>query len=366
MAQVTGTPWNRWQGAPRPIPAVVLALVVALILYGLLDFGGTSASQRVEPAGPAAMQAHGMTGDHALYANVAQRVGDGESYYAAAAAEHRANAYPLKPFVTVRLPTLAFIFAFLGPTGGLLIVAAIGVAAILVWQRRLMIDRTLPPYARFAALIMAANMSPIISHEWVLIHEVAAGALMALALALYRPERPWAAMAILLGAALVRETVLPVAVVLGVFALIDRDWRAAGLWVALGLLMLGVLGLHAQAVAAVVLPGDLASPGWDGMGGWHSYLAFVHHTSAIRFLPESVTAILIPLALLGWASWRSRLGLVMLLVQLGYAAMLMLFARPNNFYWAMLVVPTLYIGLIFVPAALAQLTTSLRTTRSPA
>ena len=29
-----------------------------------------------------------------------------------------------------------------------------------------------------AALIMAANMSPIISPEWVLIHEVAAGALI--------------------------------------------------------------------------------------------------------------------------------------------------------------------------------------------
>lgn len=358
---MTTAPWSRWQNAAQRTAMAVLALVAALIIYGLADFGSTGAAKRVEPAGPAAMQAHGMTGDHALYANIAQRVAQGEAYYAAAAAEHRANAYPLKPFVTVRLPTLAYVFALLGSTGGLLLVAATGVAAILAWRRRLMHDAALPPYARFAALIMAANLSPIISPEWVLIHEVSAGALAALALALYHPERPWAAMAVLLVAALVRETVLPVAMLLGCFALADRDWRAAGAWAALGLVMLAVLGLHAQAVAGVVLPTDLASPGWDGMGGWHGYLAFVHHTSAIRFLPVSVTALLVPLALLGWASWRSRLGLVMLLVHLGFALMLMLFARPNNFYWAMLVVPTLFMGLIFVPAAITQLLRSART-----
>ena len=35
----------------------------------------------------------GLVGDHALYSRIFQRVADGESYYAAAAAEHRANHY---------------------------------------------------------------------------------------------------------------------------------------------------------------------------------------------------------------------------------------------------------------------------------
>lgn len=355
MAQVTGKSWNRWHTAPRAIAMLVLMLLAGLMLYGLADFGGDAGKKRVEPAGPAAMQAQGMTGDHALYANIASRVAKGEPYYGAAVAEHRANAYPLKPFVTVRLPTLAHIFALLGHTGGLVLVAAIGVAAILAWRRRLMQETALPGYARFAALLMAANLSPIIAPEWVLIHEVVAGALVALALALYRPERPWAALAVLLIAALIRETVLPVAVLLGCFALFDRDWRAVGAWIALGLTMAVIMVLHMQGVAHVVLPGDLASPGWDGLGGWHSYLAFVHHVSAFRFLPGAATAVLVPLALLGWATWRSRLGLAVLGVQIIYALVLMLFARPNNFYWAMLLVPTLYTGLIFAPAALRAL-----------
>ena len=73
----------------------------------------------------------------------------------------------------------------------------------------------------------------------------------------------------------------------------------------------------------------------------------------------------VPLALLGWAAWRSRLGTTMLIVQLGYAAMLMLFARPNNFYWAMLIEPTLFVGLIFAPAALLALYRSIRAVPSP-
>ena len=363
MAQVT--PWNRWQGLSRGAALSVLALLAALILYGLID-PAKGEAPRVAPAGPTAMQAQGMTGDHALYANISTRVAAGEGYYAAAAAEHRANSYPLKPFVTVRLPTLAQLFAGLGPTGGLVLVAAIGVAAILAWRRRLIRDTALPLYARFGALLIAANLSPILSSEWVLIHELVAGALIALALALYRPERPWGALAVLLVAALIRETVLPVAIVLGCFALLDRDWRAVGAWLGVGAAMLVVLVLHMQAVEAVLRPGDLGSPGWNGMGGWHAYLAFLHHVSAFRFLPAGAMAVLVPLALLGWAAWRSRSGQAMVAVQLVYAVVLMLFARPNNFYWAMLVVPTLFTGLIFAPAALAELVRSARRRPQPA
>ena len=50
-----------------------------------------------------------------------------------------------------------------------------------------------------------------------------------------------------------------------------------------------------------------------------------------------------------------RLGWTMTITQIGYAAMIMLFARPSNFYWAMLVAPTLLAGLAFVPRALTDL-----------
>jgi hypothetical protein len=96
------------------------------------------------------------------------------------------------------------------------------------------------------------------------------------------------------------------------------------------------------------------------MGGWPAYASFVHQTSILRFLPGWTSALAVPLALLGWAAWRSRLGLAGLLVQLIFAALMMVAARSNNFYWAMLVVPSLFIGLAFAPAALIALLRALR------
>ena len=128
---------------------------------------------------------------------------------------------------------------------------------------------------------------------------------------------------------------------------------------AVGLAFAGGLAAHIAALAAVTSPADAASQGWHGQGGWIAYLSFVQASSLLRFFAGWTGALLVPLALLGWAAWRSRLGLAVLVVQLLYAALLMLFARPANFYWAMLVTPTLFIGLAFAPAALAALARSL-------
>lgn len=364
MAQI-GTPapgWNRFEGLSRPAAAAVLALLALLMLLGFSG-GESNGSAAIEARVTSTMSqrppVEGMVGDHALYLSILRDVEAGEPYYEAAAREQRANNYPLRPFVTVRLPTLAHLFAAIGLTGGALLVAATGVAAILAWRRRLMSEPGLPGYARFAAMLIAANLSQVLNRSWVLIHEVIAGTLIALALALYRPGRPWAAMAVLAAAVAIRETVLPVAALLGCFALIDRDWRAAGAWLAFGLGALAMLAFHAAAVAGVTHAADLSSPGWSSFGGWKTYLAFVHHTSAIRALPTWITVLLVPLALLGWAAWRSRLALAVLGVQLFYTALLMAIARSDNFYWAMLVVPTLSMGLIFAPAALTALVRSL-------
>ena len=350
--------WNRFTSLPRIWAAAVLALLAALMIYGVATGMGGASEARVETAKPTSMRAEGMIGDHALYARVLHRVEAGEPYYAAAAAEHRANDYPLRPFMTMRLPTLAWILSITGLQGGVVLMVALAFATVVAWRRRLMSEAELPNYTRFAALLIAANLSQVALAQWVLMHEVVTGVLIALALALYRPERPWAAMAVVAVGLAIRETMLPVAMLFGLFALIDRDWRAAGAWMALGMAFLVGIAAHAAALAAVTSPADLASPGWHGMGGWPSYLSFIHATSAIRFLPGWITALLVPLALFGWASWRSRLGLAVLGVQLGYALLLMLFARANNFYWGLLVVPTLYIGLIFAPAGLAALVRS--------
>lgn len=354
---------NRFAGLSPTLTAGLITLLAALMLLGIV--GGTG-DERIAAANEAAVPGQGgLVGDHALYADVLRRVEAGESYYTAVAAEHRVHNYPLKPFVAVRLPTLMQFVAATGAPAALLLGMLVGIAAIWAWWARMRAEPDLPAYARIAALLVAANLWQLVEREWVLIHEVAAGALIALALALYRPARPWATMAIVAIALSIRETVLPVAMLFGVLALFDRDWRAMAGWLALGLLFLGGLAVHASALAAVVTPADAASPGWSGLGGWGTYVAFVRDTSILRFTPSWVAALLVPLALLGWASWKSRLGLAGLAIQAIYALLFMLAARPDNFYWGMLVVPTLFIGLVFAPAALLGLVRSLGLGRTP-
>lgn len=350
--------WNRLAGVSRPIALLLLAL-----LAGLMLLGSTQSSAPVNPnlSSPALPKAEGMIGDHALYVTILRKMQAGTPYYRAVVETHRADQYPLRPFVAVRLPTLATILSVIGLPAGIGIASALALVTLVAWRRRLMREPGLPAYARFAVLLVAANLGQVMSGQWVLMHEVVAGVLVALALALYRPDKSWAAMAVIAAALAIRETVLPVAMLLGLFALIDRDWRAAGAWIAIGVAFAFGLCLHAAAVADATRATDLAGSGWLGFNGWNNYIAFVYQTSVLRFVaPYWMACVLTPLALLGWLAWRGRLGTVGLSIQLMYAVAFMVFARPDNDYWGMLVVPTLFIGLIFAPAALAALFGALR------
>lgn len=345
--------WNRLSGVSRPVALMLLALLAALMWIGTQEKRPV-----VNPnlSSPTLLKSEGMIGDHALYLKIMRRMEAGTPYYPAVVAEHRANGYPLRPVLTVRLPTLASVLSTISLPAGIAVSSALALATLLAWRRRLVQEPGLPPYARFGVLFIAINIGQAMSGQWVLIHEVIAGLLIALALALYRPDRPWAAMAAMAAALAVRETALPVAMLFGLFALIDRNWRAAGAWLAIGIAFAIGLAFHAAAVANVTNPGDIAGSGWLGLNGWDNYISFIYKSSVLRFFaPYWLAAVLVPLALLGWLAWRSRLGLAGLLVQLGYAALFILFARHDNDYWGMLVVPTLFVGLIFVPAALAAL-----------
>src|SRR6187402_729926 len=82
--------------ALSPAPALAVLLAVLLLIgvgLALPPSGGLGGG----PGG----------GDAALYRQISARVAAGEDYYHAAAVEHRASDYPLKPFTAVRLPTLA-------------------------------------------------------------------------------------------------------------------------------------------------------------------------------------------------------------------------------------------------------------------
>lgn len=355
-AQTIG--WNRLAGVSRPVAALLLALLAALIILGMVE---KRAPRQLNMETPLLAKEEGMIGDHALYLKVLRKMEAGQSYYDAVAEEHRRYGYPLRPFVAVRPPTLETLLSKIGLPAGTVMASLLGLIALILWRRRLTSEAGLPAYARFGVLLIAINLGQVMSGQWVLMHEVIAGVLIAIALALHRPDKPWAAMAVIAAALAIRETVLPVAMLFGLVALIDRNWKAVAAWVAIGIAFAAGLALHAAAVADVVRPDDIGGAGWMGLNGWNNYIRFVHNSSVLRFgAPQWVAAALVPLALLGWLTWRSRLGTLGLIVQVGYAAAFMLFARPDNDYWGMLVVPTLFVGLVFAPAAFGALVRALR------
>jgi hypothetical protein len=68
-----------------------------------------------------------------------------------------------------------------------------------------------------------------------------------------------------------------------------------------------------------------------------------------------VAAVLVPLALLGWASRTGSLATRVTVVLATFAGAFGIAARNDNAYWGLLVAALFVIGLAFVPSAVADL-----------
>jgi hypothetical protein len=303
--------------------------------------------------------------DLTLYNKIIDRIAAGETYYSVAAQEQRAGNYPLRPFIVFRLPTLALISAVLVERLmiGLnwLLIASITAA----WWVRL--DGAFQkPGRRIIGVFWVISGYDIMGRpSLVVVHEVWAGLFIALALAIYRPNRWWPSVLAALIAVMIRETALPFALLMGALALWNRSWREALAWIGIVGLFALILALHAEQVAAVTLITDAQSPGWTNFSGWPFFVLAMRLTTALRGFPVWIAAPLIPLAMLGWASWRSRTGLAGFLLFCGYALIFMVLGRRDNFYWGLIVAPTFLLGLAFVPNTLSNLWISITTKAAP-
>jgi hypothetical protein len=178
------------------------------------------------------------------------------------------------------------------------------------------------------------------------LHEVWAGLLIALSLALYRPQRWGASLAVALLAVGIRELAAPYLLVMAALAWHEGRRGEAAAWLA-GIAALAIgLWLHAQSLAPLVLADDRTSPGWLALGGWHFVLRTLRMNLALLIAPEWLTAIAVPLGLLGLLTRRGLLGDRIALTVLGYCAAFLFIGRPSNFYWGFLLAPIWPLGLI--------------------
>ena len=294
--------------------------------------------------------------DLALYDRAIARIAKGENYYDFIVEEQRRSNYPVTPGLAVRLPTLAYLDAWLGESGQIVAAMLLLGAVMLAWWRRLGEEPGGEQRRRILTLsFLFVGASLGLNRYYFVLHELWTGMLLALAFALHRPGKWGAAFLVAALALAIRELALPFVLLMAAMAFWRRDWKEGAAWSALAALFLVALSIHLQIIAAQVLPSDRPSDPWlvvRGMPGWLSNISL---SSNLRFLPHWLAGPLIVLMCLGWAGWRSSAGTFGTFLYLGYGLAFMIAGRPDNFYWGAVIAPAMFMGLSFAQNALASL-----------
>jgi len=349
---------DRFANWPRA--AAMAALVGFAVLLALAAITAPKAAKpvavRTTITNEALSEIRAKDKDLLLYKAIAERVGAGDNYYEAATEEQRTRNYPVRPGLAVRLPTLALLTGWLGNGGMIALGVALALGVFVAWWRRFGTEPGASGHRAIPMLLLVIGTGLALKPQYLYQHEVWAGLLLALSFGLHRPGKwlgAWLAAALALA---IREHALPFVLLAGALAAWRRDWREALAWAALvGLFAAGV-ALHLAEVSQYVLPSDRPSPPWlvfRGLEGWTSNIV---GSSILWRLPPELAAVVALLPLIGWAGWRSSAGLFGTLLHAGYGAFFMLAGRENNFYWALIVIPTWFVGLAFMPRALMTLT----------
>jgi hypothetical protein len=367
VAVAEGDRFARWPRAGARMLLAVLALL--LLLSALVPIAASDAPEaatRADAPGstiaPSAIPAKAKPKrdeDLALYDRIAARVGRGENYYAVATDEQRRGDYPVRPGLAVRLPTLAYAEAALGPAGMQVAAWALVLAVLAAWYRRFGAEPGGAAHRLMATALLVPGCSLALSGTYLVVHEIWAGLLLLLSFGLHRPGREpgqWlASLAVAALALAIREQALPFVLLMATMAFWHGDRRQGAAWALLALLFVAALAVHLAQVAPHVLPTDRASPSWLALRGLSGWLSDVVLSGSLQFLPHWLAGPLAVLMVLGWAGWRSSAGTFGTLLFLGYAVLFMIAGRANNFYWGAVIAPGLYTGLAFLPMALTSL-----------
>lgn len=347
-----------------PLPARLLLLALALLIAASAMVPIKAAHQAIATRGLVeAITDGGKDGevrprddDLKVYDAVIERLGKGENYYELVVEEHRKANYPVTPGFAVRLPTLAYISVALGDTGLTVAAFALLAAVVWAWWVRLGSEPGLKRYQAMGTALIFLGASLGLNRYYFALHELWAGMLLALAMALHRPGQRWgAALAVTALGLAIREHVLPFVLLMGALALWRRHWREAAAWGGLVTVFVAGLALHHHLVAQLVLPIDQPSPAWLVLRGLSGFLSNVVLSGNLRFLPHWIAGPAVMLMMFGWAAWKHPSGAFATLLFLGYGLAFMIAGRPDNFYWGMVIAPPMYLGLAFVPAGLSGL-----------
>jgi hypothetical protein len=331
--------------AARSVLAMTAAVAVSFVAISLSPLAGGFVSQH--PTGP---------GDVPLYLAEIQRISHGEGYYEAASHELHARGYPtLSPF-NWRTPLPIWLLGKLpNEAAGRLLIGALAL---------MLLGLALAVIARDGGILRALGCGLIISGAllpgWLeqiyVMPVVWAGILIGLSLCAYGLNRPGWGIALGLLAIVLRELAAPYAAVCLALAVWDKRWREVLAW-GLGLAaFLAFYAWHAQHVMSLVQPGDHGhATSWLQFGGAPFVIATAQMNAYLLLLPQWVSAVFLPLAMLGFAGWNTPTGRRAGLAACAFVIFFACIGQPFNQYWGSLIAPLLALGAAQAPTAISDL-----------
>jgi hypothetical protein len=302
--------------------------------------------------------------DLSCYRRIVERVQEGQGYYEAAYQELK-RLYPIQSVFNWRLPYLAWA---MGQTPHLLTVQVLGIIfslfSIWLWFDLSRDALGFPAAAAGALLLLGAPIYGF-SSDVFLAHEFWAGTLITLSLFAYAKGWRWAAIGFGIVGLMIRELVLPYAALMLFISFREKKIWEAALWSVGILLFVVAMAVHLMHVRAYVDGSAGAVSPWIAFGGWKFVLATCSVHPYFFLLPSWLTAVLVPLALMGLLGWTGPLGSRIGTTVLIYMTLFLFVGQSFNRYWGAVYVNLLPLGLLFAPAAIGDLFRSARKQSDP-
>ncbi len=292
--------------------------------------------------------------DAKVYRSIVQRVHAGENYYTVVGDELRMNNYATKPFFNWKLPLLTLFLANLPTAGsGRWVLALLTLIMLIKWVELLGNEGDFRAALLVTALLVATVVASFTDVAF-LFHEMWAGVLIALSIAVYVQNRP---LSVVLGltALFIRELSLPFVIVMLFLAYRNGNHREAIVWLVGIIVFLFYLGIHGWIVSRLLTNADKANETWIQFGGWDFVLATTKWNIISLFSPYWIDAVILPLALIGLLCWKSVVGNRVALTVLAYVSAFLFFGRQDNYYWGLMYAPLLPLGLLHAPRSIIEL-----------
>jgi hypothetical protein len=340
---------TRYASMTRKQASLILVCLCAFIAYALTVTPRRTLIPRSYNA------EHADKGDKALYQRTIARIHAGEDYYSALGGVLRADGRPTTSVLNWRTPLHLTAMAFLPNLVWAQVILGGLAAFALILAFNIMAEGKYAALAALQTLLMLGTLLVCFTDVGLFFPEIWAGVLIAVSLGAYATRLRPLAIGMALLALFVRELALPYVLVCGLLAYRAKR-RTETLVFTIGLVAyIAYFAAHVAKVNSAILVGDVANPaGWVQFGGV-GFLLRATCVGWLMILPPWITAVYLPISVLGLAGWNHAVAQRALLTVIAYLAAFSIVGHSVNLYWGALYTPILTFGAAIGIVALYEL-----------